>query len=65
MQARQTSRFYIEHAASLDAMGERLTAIATELAEQDFVVSSVAPMIDREDPEGPYIFVVVGRLVDF
>lgn len=65
MQARPTSRFYIEHAASLEAMGERLAAIAAELAEQDFVVSSVAPVIDREDPDGPYIFVVVGRLIDW
>jgi hypothetical protein len=46
-------------------MGERLAVIATELAEQGSVVSSVAPLIDREDPDGPYIFVVVGRSIDF
>ena len=55
---------YFEHAATFEGISVRLGEIANDLAEQGCIISSVSHTIDREDPDGPYQFIVVGRSID-
>jgi hypothetical protein len=57
----ELATIYLERAHTLEQVGERLDAIAKELAQEGAAIVSVSHTVGRAHPQGSYEFIVVGR----
>jgi len=54
------THLYFERAQTFEDMARRVSAIATELADQGCLITSVSHALDADDPNGRYQFIVAG-----